>query len=109
VRTGTNTDAKLEVIVDRLVCVVGAGLIPVGFHQKRLGLGPVDAEFNLLRLGQPFDVLVAVASEADLELVDGVLREGVSECRTTASAERQPLEVILLREVGRVPFEQCRR
>ena len=73
VRTRANTDAKLEVLVDALVRVVRARLIPVRLYQKRLRLAPIDTEFDLLWLGQTFDVLVPVASQTDLELVDGVL------------------------------------
>ena len=99
VRTCADADAKLEVLVHGLVRVVRAGLVPIGLHGERLSDASVDTELDLLRLGESFDVLVAIASQTYLKLVDRVLRERVSEDRAAASAERQPLEVILLREV----------
>ena len=98
-RTGANTDAELEVLVHGLVRVVRAGLIPIGLHRERLRQASVDTELDLLRLGESFDVLVPIARQANLKLVDRMLRERVSEDRAATSSERQPFEVILLREI----------
>ena len=61
----------------------------------------VEHQFDFVRLGEAFDVLVAVAREADLDFVLGVEREGVAERAAAARAEGQLVEVLLLREVGR--------
>ena len=57
---------------------------------------------------QPFDVLVAVARQPDLDLVLAVQRERVADQRAAARAERQPVDVLLLREVRRSRI-RCRR
>ena len=54
-----------------------------------------------MRLGQPLDLLVAVAAQADLDFVLAVLRERVGHDSAAARAERQPLDVLFLREVRR--------
>ena len=59
----------------------------------------VEQHLQLVRLAQALDVLVAVARQPDLDLVLAVLREGVRDERAAARAERQPLDVLLLREV----------
>ena len=59
----------------------------------------VEQHLQLVRLAQALDVLVAVARQADLDLVLAVLREGVADQRAAARAERQPLDVLLLRDV----------
>ena len=73
----------------------------LGFTVNSCTRRAVERQLDLLRLGQPFDVLVAVARQPDLDLVGAVEREGVADHRAAARAERQPVEVILLRQVRR--------
>ena len=50
---------------------------------------------------QALDVLVAVARQPDLDLVFAVQRKRVRNDGAAARAERQPVEVLLLRQVRR--------
>ena len=61
----------------------------------------VQQDLDLVRLGQPFDVLVAVARQPDADLVLGVERERVPHHRAAAGPDRQILERLFLREVRR--------
>ena len=79
-----------------------------GVDGERLHPLAVQQQFQLVRLAQAFDVLVAVARQPDLDLVLAVLREGVADQRAAARAERQPFDVLLLREV-RPECGTCRR
>ena len=57
----------------------------------------VDADLDLVRELQAGQVADDVAEKLDAELVLGILREVVLEEQAAASAERQSLDVILLR------------
>ena len=73
------------------------------FHREHLHALAVEQQLDLVRLAQPFDVLVAVARQADLDLVLAVLRERVVDDRAAARADGQAVDVLLLREVRRAP------
>ena len=53
-----------------------------------------------MRLAKALDVLVAVPRQPELDLELAVLREGVRDQRPAAGADREPLDVLLLGEVG---------
>ena len=61
----------------------------------------VDRDLELVRELQAGHVADDVAQQEDVEFVVGVLREVVAEQQAAARAERQSLDVILLRVVGR--------
>ena len=62
----------------------------------------VHHQLDLVRLGQSFDPVVAIAGEPNLELVLAVLREHVAERGAAARAERQRfIDLIVLRQVER--------
>ena len=67
-----------------------------GFTVNKLDALAVEQQLHFVRLGQAFDVLVAVAREADLDLVLGVEREGVADgqcrraCRAAARRSAPP-------------------
>ena len=56
-----------------------------------------------MRLAQALDLLVAVAPQANLDLVLAVLREDVGTEDAAARADRQPLDVLFLRQIRRDP------
>ena len=60
----------------------------------------VEDDLDFVGAAEAFDMFVAVAGEADLELVFSVNGEGVREEGATASAERELVQVLFLREVG---------
>ena len=70
-----------------------------GFTVNELHALAVEQHLQLVRLAQALDVLVAVARQPDLDVVLAVLRERVADQRAAARAERQPVDVLLLREV----------
>ena len=61
----------------------------------------VDRDLELVRELEPGHVADDVAQQQDAELVLGVLREVVRKQQAAARAERQPVDVILLRIVRR--------
>ena len=61
----------------------------------------IQHQFDFVAFRQAFDMLVAVAREAHLNFVLGVEREGVANGESAARAERELVEMLLLREVGR--------
>ena len=67
-------------------------MIAVWFHRKQLHAVPVERELDVLRIGEPFDVLVAIARQPNLDFVGASEREGVSDDGAAASAERKSLE-----------------
>ncbi len=79
--------------------VSDAGLALRRLHREQLHPLAIEQQLELVRLAQAFDVLVAVARQANLDLVLAVQREGVVDQRAAARAERQAVEVLLLREV----------
>src|SRR5688572_33209638 len=53
-----------------------------------------------MRLAQAFDMFVAVACEADLNLILPIARKGVRNQHAAASAQWQTLDVFFLCEIG---------
>ena len=95
VRAGRRPDAGLQVRVDRLMVRLRLG----GLHgERRLPLA-IQQHLQLVRLAQALDMLVAIARQPDLDVVLAVLRERVGNQRPAARPERQPVDVILLREI----------
>lgn len=83
--------------VDEVVILTGGGR----FDGEGFDGGAIDQEGYFVGAGDAFDVFVAIAGEADLELVFGVDGEGVSDDFAAAGAEGETVEGILLGEVGR--------
>ena len=85
----------------------GAGCPAAGrtlrLHRERLDARPIQQDLDLVRLGQPLDLLVTVAPQADRDVVLAVLRERVGDDGAAAGAEWQALDVLFLREVRRHP------
>ena len=100
-RPGRHRHPKLQVPVDAFVGVVVAHPVAIRRHGKELETLPVKGDFELVRLAQPFDVLVPVPHQADLDFVVSGARKGVVDDRAAARAEGQAVHVLFLREVGR--------
>ena len=96
VRAGFDGDAELQVRVDTLGVFIGPG----GLHGGEGDAFAVEEDFDLVRFLEALDLLVAVAGEADLNLVVAVLRKRVGDERAAARAEREALDVFLLGDVG---------
>ena len=60
----------------------------------------IDQHFHLVRLVEPFDVLVAVAHQPDFDFVRAVARKFVRNECAAPRAQRQTVDVLLLRQVG---------
>ena len=118
VRPGLDVHARLQPLVDRV-----GRLRHVRVATRRLSSSPPTcamntrspsiADLELVRELQPGHVADDVAEEVDAELVLGILREVVAEEQAAARAERQALDVILLRvvrrnAVGRAARARCR-
>ena len=104
VRARSDRQTHVQVVVDPLVRVVsGVGLnhhVRARLHGEEPQPLAVEGQLHLVRLGQPLDVLVAVALQADLNLVLAVEREDVVDDGPSAGAERQAVDVVLLGAVG---------
>ena len=72
-----------------------------GFTVNSCTRSPSSSSSSSCGSRQALDVLVAVARQPDLNLVLAVQRKRCTEQRAAARADRQTLEVLLLREVGR--------
>ena len=59
-----------------------------GLHSEDADANAVEAEFDVVGPGEAFDMLVAVARQPQLNLILGVLREGVVDGSAAAGAER---------------------
>jgi hypothetical protein len=86
-------------LVDRRVYDVALGRL----HREDLNPFPIQEQLDLVRLAQPFDILVAIPGQTNLELVLAVHREGVGEDRAAASADGEAVQVTFLGQVGRDP------
>ena len=71
---------------------------------ERLDPFTIHQHLDLVRLAQALDLLVAVTGQANLNLILAVARERVGEQHAATRAGRQPLDVILLREIRREPI-----
>ncbi len=91
--------ADLQLLIDRRVL----GLALRRLHREQLHARLVHEQLEIVRLRQSFDVLVAIAHQPNLNLVLAVHREHVLDDRSAAGADRQPLEMLLLREIRRDP------
>ena len=101
VRPGRHADAHVQVLVHGLVGVVDAHLIPVGLHREHLHARAVERQLDLLGLCQPLHVLVAIARQTYLNLVDAGEWKRVASHRPATRSEWQALQVIFLRQVRR--------
>ncbi len=100
-RPGRHVQANLEPLVHVFVGVVLTQPIPARRNRELLHARAVEQNLQLVRLGQPLDVLVPVARKLHLNLVLAVERERMREENPAARPERQSLDVLLLREIGR--------
>src|SRR6185369_17238106 len=87
----------MEIFIDNVL---------INARRRRLGreyLYPltVDRELDLMRFPQAFNVLVAVASQAKLNLVFGIQGKGVMNRRSATGPEGKFVEMLLLCEVRR--------
>ncbi len=82
--------------MDRLVCPFGRRL-----YREQLDALTVELHFQLVRLAEAFDLFIAVAHQADLNLVLAILRKLVRDRDPAARADRQSVEVRILRNIGR--------
>ena len=94
-RTGLHAEAKLEVLVDGLGVLVGAGWLDRGGRDALA----VEQDLDVVRTAEALDLLVAVALEAHGDLVVAVLRKQVGNQDAAAGAEGQALDVLLLRDI----------
>jgi hypothetical protein len=67
----------------------------------------IQQHLDLMLLAQAFDLLIAIAGQANLNFILGVLRKRVGNRRATTSPQRQSFDVFFLREVG--PQADCVR
>ena len=95
VRAGRRPDAGLQVRVGGLMVRLRSGR---RHRERRLSLA-IQQHLQLMRLAQALDVLVAVARQAELDLVFAVLGERIRDHRPAARPDRQPVDVFLLGEV----------
>ena len=107
VRTGlhrhANSQIAIHVVVVRLIVLGESGFARRRLHREQLHALAIEEQFQIGGVVQPLDVLVPIARQANLELVVAVHREGVADERAAARADRQPFDVVFLREVGRRP------
>ena len=76
--------------------------IPVALrrcHSEGLHLPAIHENHDLVRLAQALDLFVAVARQANLNLILAITRESVVDERTAARAGRQTFNLLFLREV----------
>ena len=93
VRTCCYRNARVQMgIYDAEVLVRGR------LHREQSDAPAIQQQLQLVRSVQAFNFLVAVARQADLELVFTVLRKGVPNQRSTAGADWQSWDVFLLGE-----------
>ena len=88
-------DKRLQMGIHRFI-------VPVtlrGAHLKSSGGVTIEQDFEFVGFVQAFDHLVAVARQADLDLILAVSGERVSDERSTARAEWKVCDVLFLREV----------
>ena len=106
-RTGLHRNPDLQiaihVVVVRLIVLGESRLARRRLHREHLDALAIEEQLEIRGVVQPFDVLVAIARQADLELVLAVHRERVLDERAAARADGQPFDVLFLREVGRRP------
>ena len=88
-RAGRHRQAQLQVVIDVLKVFAARRRL----NREQLDALPVQQHFQFVRLRQALDVFVAVAGQADLDLVLAVLREGVTNERAAAGADGQPVGV----------------
>src|ERR1051325_5380005 len=98
-RSAGDGEAELQVLIDFFV-TFAAGRRS---DDESLDGSAVDEELDGVRFAEAFDFLVAIAGEADLDFVFGVLGKVMSDERSSAGAEGQTFLVFLLGEIGREP------
>ena len=102
VRTGGHGHADLEMAVQ---VVLGGSIVlrhvrlRCGVHREDAHLFAIQKQIELMRFGEALDVLVAIARQANRDLVLTVDRERMRNQRATACPDRKALEVLLLRQV----------
>ncbi len=70
-------------------------------HREQLHARSVEQQLELVWFCEPFDVLVTVAHQANLNLVLAVHRKRVVDDRAAARTDRQPFDMAFLCQVGR--------
>ncbi|MGH9309957.1 MAG: hypothetical protein ACRD1U_11320, partial [Vicinamibacterales bacterium] len=99
VRARRNRHLNLQMLDDRRVYDVALGR----HHREDLNPFPIQEQLDLVRLAQPFDKLVAIPGQTNLEFVLAVHRERVGEDCAAARADRKAVQVTFLGQVGRDP------
>ena len=82
VRAGFHWDFDVEVGIDAAMILAGRGRL----NGEAFDARAVDEEFDIVGAGDAFDVLIAIAGEADLDFVFGVDGESVAERFTATGA-----------------------
>ena len=106
-RAGGHRRAQIEARIGRLLRSILRGdrvLRSVSRRRRqREHLQPhaIDADLDLVRLGQSLDELIAVARQAELEPVFPISREVMPNVRPSSRSERLAVKVVFLREIGR--------
>ena len=103
VRSGLHGQAHVQVVVLQLVPLAAVVRVPArhaGARGQQLDTRPVERDLQRVRLPQADDA-VAVAREADADLVLAVDRKEMLHARAAARAERHPVEPVRLRELRR--------
>ena len=101
VRARLDRHADLEVLHRLSAWLTGSPAGRCGCTVNDLHALPIEQQFDLVRLAQALDLLVAIARQADLDLVFPIPRERVVDDGAAARAEGKSLDVLLLREVWR--------
>ncbi len=99
VRAGLHGNTDLQVGVHGRVLRLALRRL----HGEHLHLRLVEQQLEVVRFGQALDVLVTVSHEPNLDLVLAVHREGVVEHGSAPRPDRQPRQVVFLREVRGKP------
>ena len=76
-------------------------------EREHLDAIAVQGDLDLLRFAQPFEVLVAIAGEADLDAVLRIDRERMEKDGPAARAVWQIVEVLILGEIGGEDDRPC--
>ena len=98
----------IDQVVIRLVALRESCLSLGRLHREHLDAFPVEQELHIVRFVQPLDVLVAISRQPNLDFVFAVEWKRVVGQGPAARADRQALEMFLLREVRLHPDRRRR-
>src|ERR1043166_2168733 len=87
----------MQVLLDHVIIAAGGRRL----HRDQRDLAAVDRDLDIVRLCEPFDVLVAIARQANVDFVLRVVGERVRHGQSAARAQRETRERLFLREIGR--------